>query len=160
MNKTAFNQAQLAEEFGIIFMPGLDAKGSLDLKYMERRIAADGALGAIALDAQPELVTAANAGILSLFTTYVDPNNIEILVAPTKAAELYGETKKGTWVSDTAMFITIERTGEVSSYGDFSQDGTAGANANFPQRQSYLFQASKFTRRRRHSPEVFKGLPK
>ena len=72
-------------------------------------------------DAQPALITAANAGIPSLFTTYVDPAIIEVLVSPTKAAELYGETKKGTWVSDTAMFIMAERTGEVSSYGDFSR---------------------------------------
>lgn len=96
----------------------------------------------MAFDAQPQLVTAANAGIPSLFTTYVDPKIIEVLVRPTKAAELYGETKKGTWVSDTAMFLMAERTGEVSSYGDFSQDGMANANVNFPQRQSYHYQTN------------------
>ena len=63
-------------------------------------------------------------------------------MSPTKAAELYGETKKGTWVSDTAMFIVTERTGEVSSYGDFSQDGMSNANVNFPQRQSYHYQTN------------------
>jgi hypothetical protein len=95
-----------------------------------------------AFDAQPQLVTAVNAGIPSLFTTYVDPKIIEILVRPTKAAELYGETKKGTWVSDTAMFLLAERTGEVASYGDFSQDGMSNANVNFPQRQSYHYQTN------------------
>jgi hypothetical protein len=95
-----------------------------------------------AFDAQPQLVTAVNAGIPSLFTTYVDPKVIEALVRPTKAAELYGETKKGTWVSDTAMFLLAERTGEVTSYGDFSQDGMANANVNFPQRQSYHYQTN------------------
>lgn len=95
-----------------------------------------------AFDAQPQLVTAANAGIPSLFTTYVDPKIIEVLVRPTKAAELYGETKKGTWVSDTAMFLLAERTGEVASYGDFSQDGMSNANVNFPQRQSYHYQTN------------------
>jgi hypothetical protein len=95
-----------------------------------------------AFDAQPQLVTAVNAGIPSLFTTYVDPKVIEALVRPTKAAELYGETKKGTWVSDTAMFLVAERTGEVTSYGDFSQDGMANANVNFPQRQSYHYQTN------------------
>lgn len=95
-----------------------------------------------ALDAQPQLVTAANAGIPSLFTTYVDPKIIEILIRPTKAAQLYGESKKGTWVSDTAMFLVAERTGEVSSYGDFSNDGMANANVNFPQRQSYHYQTN------------------
>lgn len=95
-----------------------------------------------AYDAQPQLVTTANAGVPSLFTTYVDPKIIEVLVRPTKAVELYGETKKGTWVSDTAMFIQAERTGEVASYDDFSQDGMSNANADFPQRQSYHYQTN------------------
>jgi hypothetical protein len=144
MNKTVFDQARLAEEFGIIFMPGLDAKGPLDLKYMERRIAEDGVLGNLALDAQPQLVSAANAGILSLFTTYVDPRLIMVQVAPTKAAMLYGEQKYGDWVTDTAAFPVVERTGHTTAYGDFNQGGVAGYNVNWPQRQSFHYQL--FTR--------------
>jgi hypothetical protein len=37
----------------------------------------------------------------------------------------------------------VEHTGEVSSYGDFSENGRAGANTNWPQRQAYLFQTIK-----------------
>jgi hypothetical protein len=96
----------------------------------------------VGYDAQPTLITAANAGIPSLFTTFVDPAIIEVLVSPTKAAELYGETKKGTWVSDTAMFLMAERTGETASYGDFSQDGMSNSNEQFPQRQSYHYQTN------------------
>jgi hypothetical protein len=109
---------------------GQDAKG---MQLIDR---------SVAFDAQPTLITAANAGIPSLFTTYVDPAIIEVVIAPVKAADLYGETKKGTWVSDTAMFIMAERTGEVSSYGDFSQDGMSNANVQFPQRQSYHYQTN------------------
>jgi hypothetical protein len=130
MTRIALDHADLGRRYGIHFMSGL-AQEAHGMQLMDR---------SIALDAQPALVTAANSGVPSLFTTYVDPNNIEIVVAPVKAVEFYGETKKGTWVSDTAMFITIERTGEVSSYGDFSNDGMSDANANFPQRQSYHYQ--------------------
>lgn len=124
--------ADLGRRYGVHVMRGLgDEVRQLELMSYDS-----------AFDAQPQLVTAANAGIPSLFTTYVDPKVIEVLVRPTKAAELYGETKKGTWVSDTAMFLMAERTGEVTSYGDFSQDGMANANVNFPQRQSYHYQTN------------------
>ena len=128
MTRIAIDHADLGRRYGIHFMAdlGREARG----------------MQLMAADAQPTLITAANAGIPSLFTTYVDPAIIEVLVSPTKAAELYGETKKGTWVSDTAMFIMAERTGEVSSYGDFSQDGMSNANVQFPQRQSYHYQTN------------------
>jgi hypothetical protein len=132
MTRIAIDHADLGRRYGIHFMTGLaqEAKG---MQLIDR---------SLGFDAQPTLVTAANAGIPSLFTTYVDPAIIEVLVSPTKAAELYSETKKGTWVSDTAMFIMAERTGEVSSYGDFSQDGMSNANVQFPQRQSYHYQTN------------------
>jgi hypothetical protein len=128
MTRIAIDHADLGRRYGIHFMADL-GREARDMQLM-------------AADAQPTLITAANAGIPSLFTTYVDPAIIEVLVSPTKAAELYGETKKGTWVSDTAMFIMAERTGEVSSYGDFSQDGMSNANVQFPQRQSYHYQTN------------------
>ena len=96
---------------------------------------------AIAMDAQPALVTTSNSGIPAFLSTWIDPTIIEILVAPMKAAEIAGEEiKKGDWTTKTAMFPDIESTGEVSSYGDYSENGTAGANVNFPQRQSYHYQ--------------------
>lgn len=95
----------------------------------------------IAQDAQPALVTTSNSGIPAYLTTLIDPKLIEILVAPMKAAEIVGdEVKKGDWTTDTEMFPVIESTGEVSSYGDYSENGRAGANATFPQRQSYHYQ--------------------
>jgi hypothetical protein len=96
---------------------------------------------AVAMDAQPQAVTLSNAGIPAFLTTYIDPKVIEILVAPMRAAEIVGdEVKKGDWTTQTAMFPVVESTGEVSSYGDYSQNGVANANVNYPQRQSYHYQ--------------------
>lgn len=103
----------------------------------------DGVAGNIrlAMDAQPSLVTTSNSGIPAFLSTYIDPKMIEILVAPMKAAEIVGdEIKKGDWTSETAMFPVVESTGETSSYGDYAESGQAGANVNFPQRQSYHYQ--------------------
>jgi hypothetical protein len=129
--RIAVDTAKLEGSYGIVYM-GRDSRAPMFYGYPEK----------LAFDAQPGLVTTANSGILSLFTTYVEPEVIEILVRPTKAATLYGETKKGTWVSDTIAFIEAERTGEVTSYGDFSNDGMSDANIEFPQRQSYHYQTN------------------
>lgn len=95
----------------------------------------------IAMDAQPALATAPNTGIPAFLTTFVDPAVYEILFAPTRAAEIFGERRTGTWVDQTAMFPQVEGAGEVTAYGDFNESGKASANMNFPQRQSFLFQS-------------------
>lgn len=96
---------------------------------------------AMAMDAQPALVTTSNAGIPAFLSTYIDPKIIEVLVAPMRAAEIVGEEiKKGDWTTDTAMFPVIESTGETSSYDDYANNGVAGANVDFPQRQAYHYQ--------------------
>ena len=58
-------------------------------------------------------------------------------------AAIFGEEKKGDWTTQTAWFPLVEHTGEVSSYGDYNENGSSGANVNWPQRQSYLFQTFK-----------------
>lgn len=95
----------------------------------------------LAMDAQSALVTSSNAGIPAFLTTFLDPKLIDILVSPMKATEVVGrETRKGDFTTETAMFETVESTGEVSSYGDYSENGVAGVNVAFPQRQSYHYQ--------------------
>lgn len=94
----------------------------------------------LAMDAQPALVTTPNSGIPSFLTTFVDPDILTILTAKNAAAEIFGEVRKGSFVDAVAMFPVVEHTGEVSSYGDFSQDGKSNANTNFPQREAYLYQ--------------------
>lgn len=128
--KIAFDQAVLAAAIGL-HIHGRNPGEMAQVQLMSREIA---------LDAQPTLVTTANAGIPALFTTYIDPKLIEVLVTPMKAAQAYGETKYGDWVTDTAMFEVVESTGEVSSYGDYNENGSANANLNYPQRQAYHYQ--------------------
>lgn len=89
---------------------------------------------------QPGLTTDPNSAVPALLTTYIDPKVYEILFSPVKAAEILGEDKTGDWTMDTAMFPVVEHTGEVSSYGDHNNNGRAGANTNWPQRQAYVFQ--------------------
>jgi len=97
--------------------------------------------GGFACDAQPSLISVSNSGIPAFLSTYIDPAIVKVLVSPMKAAEITGsEVKKGSWVDKTAMFLLVESTGETSSYGDYSENGQAGTNFNFPQRQSYHYQ--------------------
>jgi hypothetical protein len=101
----------------------------------------DGSL--LAEDAQPTLSTTPNSGIPAFLTTIVDPSIITILFSPNKAAEIFGEVKKGDWLMDTALFPIVEYTGEVSSYGDDNENGSLGLNTDFPNRQSYHYQIIK-----------------
>lgn len=94
----------------------------------------------LAMDALPTLSTTPNAAIPAFLTTMVDPQVFKILFAPTNAAKILGEVRKGSWTDQTTMFPMVEHTGEVASYGDHSENGRAGANTSFPQRQSYLYQ--------------------
>jgi hypothetical protein len=116
--------AVLQDKLGIHFM------GNQDVQFQQ-----------IGMDAQPGLVTQSNSGIPAFLSTFIDPKLIEVLIAPMKAAEIIGsELQKGDWVTETAMFPVVESTGESSSYGDYSENGVAGANVSFPQRQSFHYQ--------------------
>lgn len=97
-------------------------------------------LQTLAADAVPAIQTTASGGIPWFLANYNDPRQIEVLFAPNKATEILPESKRGDWTTQTAMFPLIESTGEVSSYGDFNDNGSAGANVTFPQRQSYHYQ--------------------
>lgn len=92
------------------------------------------------ITAQPGLVTTPSGAIPWYLTNYFDPKMIEVIFARMKAVDILGEAKKGDWTTSTAMFLLAEMTGEVSSYGDFNENGSSGINVNFPQRQSYHYQ--------------------
>lgn len=121
------NLHDLKENAGIVFATG---KQPSELTDAIRR--------QIAMDA--DLTTDPNAGILAMFTTYVDPRVIEVLVEPMKAAQVFGETKKGTWTDDFLQFPIAEATGETSSYDDFSENGMSGTNVNWETRDTYYYQ--------------------
>lgn len=107
------------------------------MDYIPAHLAMDYGL---AMDAQPALVTVSNSGIPAFLTNYIDPKFVEVLTTPNKGATIIGENKKGDWTTETAFFPMIESAGEVSSYGDYSNNGEVTANANWPQRQSYHYQ--------------------
>lgn len=94
----------------------------------------------LAMDAIPALTTDPNGGIPAMLTTFIDPQVFRVLYAPNVAADILGESRRGDWTMDTTMFPVVEATGEVASYGDYEESGRAGVNANWPQRQNYLFQ--------------------
>ncbi|MGO9304220.1 MAG: hypothetical protein ACLP3R_11150 [Candidatus Korobacteraceae bacterium] len=94
----------------------------------------------IAMDAQPTISTDPSSGIPSLLTTVIDPEVIRIVFTPLQFAKILTERRAGDWLEETRIFPVVEETGEVSSYGDFNNNGRAGVNLNFPNFQSYLFQ--------------------
>lgn len=95
---------------------------------------------ALAMDAQPSLSTDPSSAIPAILTTTIDPDIIRVVFAPLAFGEILGERKAGDWLEETRMFPVVEMTGEVSSYGDFNNNGRAGINLNWPQFQSYLYQ--------------------
>ena len=123
------------EQLGVSWQSGAEPKAYVPDEFRSNY--------ALAMDAQPSLVTDPNSAVPAMLTTMIDPQVYEILFAPNKAAVILGENRKGTWLDETAMFPTVEHTGEVSSYGDFAENGRAGVNTNWPQRQAYLFQTVK-----------------
>ncbi len=121
--------ALLEKHFGIVFPGAVD--------YLPEEFRADHGL---ALDAAGPLVTVSNAGIPSYLLNYIDPELVRVLTTPMQGAVILGESKICDWRTLTITFPVVESTGEVSSYGDFNNNGQANANANFPQRQSYHYQ--------------------
>ena len=94
----------------------------------------------MAMDSQQGLTTVSSAGIPAYMTNLIDPKPIKVLFAPMNATNVFGEQVRGSWTTKYMTFKFIEHTGEVASYGDYNNTGISGANVNFPERQSYLFQ--------------------
>lgn len=94
----------------------------------------------LAADAQPQLVTVANAGIPAFLTTMLDPEVVRTVVTPMRFAEVFGEVKKGDWTDDAIQFPTIESSGFVTSYGDWNNNGNVNVNPNWTPRQPYFYQ--------------------
>ena len=120
----------LARRAGVIFDTG-ETPMELTAQAMSR----------VAMDAQTVSITNPSAGVPSLFTTYVDPKVIEVLLTPTPLAQAFGEVKKGSWTDQTIMFALAESNGEVASYGDFNENGMADTNVNYPERNPYHYQS-------------------
>jgi hypothetical protein len=98
---------------------------------------------ALAMDAQPQLLGDPTSALPAILTSSIDPNVFRVLFSPNKAVEVLGEEKRGTWDDDVVYFPMVEPTGEVSSYGDYNNNGRAGINPTWPARQQYIFQVIK-----------------
>ena len=121
------NFSALRERAGIVYAAG-QAPVELD-ERSSMRIAQDS-----------ELQTMPNAGIPLLFTTYVDPRVIEVLVTPMNAAKAFNERKLGSWTDETVSVPVVENVGSVTTYGDFNDNALSDANVNYPYRQTYHYQ--------------------
>jgi hypothetical protein len=131
--------AQFAREhYGIIFDGAMEVRNPA----IEQRWAARG----FAMDAAPtyalqsQMVTTVNAGIPAYLTNYMDPELVRVLTTPLKAEEIFSSKKYGDWTTRTAQFPIVESSGEVSTYGDYNNNGSTNANVDFVPRQSYGFQ--------------------
>lgn len=94
----------------------------------------------LGMDAQPSLQTDPNSAVPAMLTTTIDPETIRVIFAPLAMADILTERQNGTWLEQTRMFPVVEYSGEVSSYGDFNNNGRAGVNMNWPSFQSYVYQ--------------------
>lgn len=88
------------------------------------------------------LVTAANAGVPAVFTSYIDQKAVEVVTAIRAAKEIFPETKKGDWTTEYAVFHTVEPTGTVTPYTDFGNGAASDVNLGFPTRQQYVGQTT------------------
>jgi len=98
----------------------------------------------LAMDAQPQLVTTVNAGIPSFLANIIDPQVVEAVLAPLRAAEIAGgEIKKGDWTTQSMLMPLAEPVGHIVTYGDYENSGTVDANVNWVGRQPYHYQSVK-----------------
>jgi hypothetical protein len=156
-------RAELAER-GVFFPPmaimaedGYDASGTYNagndrLRAWKRDwlIAADANPSLVspelryAMDAQPGMITTPNAGVPLLFTSIVDPQVVRTVFQVLSAEDVYGAAvQKGSWVTQVDYFPLVEPTGQVATYGDYSENGAVDVNAQWTPRQPYGYQTFK-----------------
>ena len=112
---------------------------SVTLEHLKRDFGVHGVMDRTS-GAFDSAVTAPNSGIPSIFSTWTDPNVKRAIITPIKSEDVYGQSQKGDWLTDTAQFPFVEMSGQTASYDDYSQNGDSDANANWVQRQSFHFQ--------------------
>lgn len=128
---------------------GHDGSEAGKARYSAMRNDIDVALDAfphirMAADAQPGLATSVNAGTLLASVSIIDPEVVRVIFTPMRAAQILGgEAQKGSWTDQVAYFPMAESTGQVASYGDYSNNGQVDANAQWNFRQPYTWQGIK-----------------
>lgn len=86
------------------------------------------------------LITQPNVGVPAEFTSFLDPEAIEIVTAPRNAREIFEESKKGDWTTTSAKWRIDEITGKVEPYTDRAQNGESDINTNWLVREQFRFQ--------------------
>ena len=66
------------------------------------------------------LITTPNTTVPAELLAYIDPMVIEILTAPRRAREIFGEEKKGDWTTPYMKWRVDEMTGKTEPYSDLS----------------------------------------
>lgn len=85
-------------------------------------------------------VTAPNIGVPAVFTTFLDPEVVNILFAVTNATKLLSEAKKGDLADAFIQFPVEDYAGDVTPYSDFTENVSTDVNYNFPSRENFKFQ--------------------
>lgn len=88
------------------------------------------------------LVTTPNTAVPAELLAYIDPMVIEIMTAPRRAREIFGEEKKGDWTTPYAKWRADEMTGRTEPYSDYANGTTSGVNSEWQTRPQYIFQTS------------------
>lgn len=88
------------------------------------------------------LVTTPNTTVPAELLAYIDPMVIEIMTAPRRAREIFGEEKKGDWTTPYAKWRADEMTGRTEPYSDYANGTTSGVNSEWQTRPQYIFQTS------------------
>lgn len=88
------------------------------------------------------LVTTPNTTVPAELLAYIDPGVIEIMTAPRRAREIFGEEKKGDWTTPYAKWRVDEMTGHTGPYSDYADGTTSGVNSEWQTRSQYIFQTS------------------
>lgn len=94
----------------------------------------------IAIAQDSAMLTTPNAGVLQIFTQFVDPEVTRILFSPNSLTEAFTEVQKGDWTTSLMTFPVVEHGGKPVTYGDWNDNGTTAANVNYHNRQPYNYQ--------------------
>lgn len=120
--------------------PSFQQMNELGFIFPGARAWIDGDRGALARDAA--LVTTPNTTVPAEFTTFIEPQVIEILTAPRRAREIFGEEKKGDWTTSAMKWPVSELTGRTQAYSDDANGVTSGVNFEWLTRMQYVFQTA------------------
>src|SRR4051812_22503766 len=82
-------------ELRVLARQGISFGEGLRPAYIQEPWLAEDEGFSMAMDAQPGLITTSNAGIPAFLANLMDPEIVRVITTPMRAAEIFGERKKG-----------------------------------------------------------------